>query len=227
MSEGVDLETVAHVATNAVYRRFARWTEREDLLQEAQLWLWEHATRVQSKIDNADTEAAAASSIRKELAGHLEKVARAYKAGASGYDPTDEDFYGAGVVALVLPKVLAGDREPPSRGLDGQPNGSADPAEGNTWLAMWLDVESALQKLDANDVHLLVDRHHQEMTYDQLSERWGWASTDTAHRNVRKAEDRLIEHLGGKRPRGCGDGCEHLGHSAALRRRPTGREETW
>jgi RNA polymerase sigma factor (sigma-70 family) len=223
----VDHETVAYTAANSVYRRYSRYIDREDLVQEARLFLWEHREKLAAKEERADSEGAAANWITKDVSGHLEKVARASKAAASGYEPEDEHFYAKGIIATVLPAVLSGTREPPRKALEGMPRAKSDPAESGDWLALWLDVESALRRLEENDVHLLVDRYGDEMTFDAIAERWGWASTDTAHRKVRGAESRLIEKLGGKKPKGCEDCAVCWEHDPTLRRRPRKHEEAW
>lgn len=226
----VDPDAVAMSTAASVYRKYRDYTSLEDLQQEARLWLFLHEARVNKHLADAEHDGAAANWIARDISGALTQYARKDKAQASGYSPEDEQFYSRALLEVILPAVFRGDREPPSAAPDGMPRAKKDAALGGDYLAMWLDVESAWRALLADDVDLanvLALRYEAGYTYDKLAEVCGYGSTSTAHSAVRRAEDRIIEHLGGHKPRGCGHGCEHLEHDEALRRRPTGREEVW
>lgn len=221
----LDTEAVAISAANGVYRKFSSYVDREDLQQEARLWMYEHGPLIARHCE-ADEDKVAEYRVQRDASMHLEKYARAQKASISGYLPEDEAWYSKGIIALVLPKVLTGDRNAPSAAPDGLPRAQNDPAEGNTWQAMFADVQGALKGMEDRDLHLLVDRYMDELTYDEIARRWGWGSTDTAHKAVAKAERRLIDKLGGSKPKGCSpETCEHLNCSENLRRRPGRHEE--
>lgn len=226
---GVDIEAVLYASASTLQRRYAGFVDRDDLLQEGRIWLWEHDTQVQEKLADEEPDARTASWLGTCLQRAMEVHARKCKAQGAGYDPEDEAWYPRGVVALVLPKVLAGDREPPTQGgLDGMPRGQSDPAESShNWTVMYADVEKALGGLTMEDIALLVVRHHEELTFDDIAQQYGWGSPATAQRNVRRVEGKLIQALGGFKPSSCPEGCEHLAHDSRLRRRPGKNEETW
>jgi hypothetical protein len=223
----VDVLATVYAAANSTHRKYRSFIDLDDLQQEAYLWMLDHQPAIKRHLE-ADSAKVAEYRILRDCSMHLEKAARAAKASTSGYEPDDEQWYSTAVLALVLPKVLTGDRTPPSVVTDGTPRAQTDPAEGGTWMALFADVSKALKALGTEDVHLLVDRYVEDLSFDAIASRWQWASSRTAHQKVGKAEARLIEALGGFKPKGCQEiGCEHLEHGSELRRRPTGREETW
>lgn len=222
----VDVEATVYAAAKSSWHKYRAYVDLEDLQQSAYLWMLDHQALIARHLE-ADSDRVGEYRILKDCAMFLEKAARAAKASVSGYEPEDDSWYGAGILALVLPKVLTGDRSPPSAAMDGLPRGRKDPAESGTWMAMFADVSKALKGLENDEVHLLVDRYLDELSFDAIAQRWEWASSTTAQAKVKKAEGRLISQLGGYQPKDCPPGCEHWNHDESLRRRPNGNEEIW
>jgi hypothetical protein len=222
----VDVLAVVYAAAKSTWHKYRAYADLEDLQQDAYLWMLDHQPLIDRHLE-ADSDRVGEYRVMRDCAIFLEKSARAAKASVAGYEPDDESWYSAGVLALVLPKVLTGDRSQPSAVTDGMPRTRKDGAESGTWMAMYADVSKALKALESDDVHLLVDRHLDELSYDAIAQRWEWASSTTAQTRVKRAEGRLIDQLGGYRPKDCPPGCEHWNHDESLRRRPNGYEEIY
>lgn len=222
----VDVNAVAATVVNQVARRYAGYIDRWDLSQEADIWLWQHESAIRQKLEDEESDGATAGWLRTSLSRHLDGAARGSKAQALGYATDDEYFYGAGMLALILPHVFRGDTEPPVRPTEPL-SGAGDPAEGGNWLAMSVDVKRGLDAIAVEDRELLWDRYHEDLTQEAIAEKYGWAGQSTAHYAIARAEGRLVEALGGPRPSVCGNFCQHLEHDERLRRRPSKNEEIW
>lgn len=198
MTREIDPEAVLKAAVRTVHRRFSQFVSREDLEQEAWLWVYAHQKRWDDLIaaNNVNWMSAA-------IVAPCEVYARKERAAVIGYDPSDEQFYSKTMLSVVLPHVYNGTRPT----LDG-PVGSVDPAEGGTWAVIVIDVERALSRLNPDDQALISMRWGEENGIDQVASLMDW-TYDEARRRTDRAMHRLIEKLGGRKPQPHGPDCEH------------------
>lgn len=213
----LDPDAAVAAAASAVAGRFRGFVEHADLVQEGVLWRLEHPRKMQEYLEDEKPSRAWYRLVR-DLSMALEIFAREQRGAALGYKSEDEAYYNEAIIALMLPLVLSGEREtPPS--TDGEIRSNGDPAYGNTWMAMLLDVEKAWgsSELDGHDRRWLSLYYGENLTEGECAKREGVHQT-TAHRHIKAALRRLIAQLGGPKPHPCGLHCECI--DAKLRRRP-------
>jgi hypothetical protein len=216
----MDTETLIAVCANDVYRRFSSYVDRDDLVSEAHLWILAHPTRMAHlEEDSIENPARATYRLRREITMSMEIFARGEKASRAGYSPNDEFFYDKTLVEMLLPYVLAGDPEPPQVPDDDAPRSIHDPAEGNNWAAMYVDVKTAWESIekDDRDLYVLALRLEREHTFETIGEMLGTSTTE-ARRTYQGVLRRVVRALGGLRPDDCPNTCEC--HDGPLRRRP-------
>lgn len=166
LSEKLDLGIVV---ASAVKRTLGFYPEadRNDLSQEAWLWLYDHPARVERDADKPKT---ASWRLTRDLGAHLGDICRREKAQALGYKPEDEYRYGKAMVALALPAAIAGTTEPPTFVRE-EIAKRTDPSEGGNWMALLADMGMAWEHADLTEQQreLLVDYYCEDMTQDEIA----------------------------------------------------------
>lgn len=216
----MDTETLIAVCANDVYRRFSSYVDREDLVSEAHLWILAHPTRMAHlEEDSLENPSRATYRLRREITMSMEIFARGEKASRSGYSTNDEFFYDKALVEMLLPYVLAGDPEPPQVPDDDAPRSIHDPAEGNNWAAMYVDVKTAWESIEktTQEWRIVRSRLEDESPFERVAEA-NEISTTEARRTYQGVLRRVVRALGGLRPDDCPNTCEC--HDGPLRRRP-------
>lgn len=217
VTDPLNLDVVVRAQAYASWRRFRNFTAREDLIQEGYVWALEHPKRVQEYLDHENPKMAYYW-LSRDLWEAMEKYARKDRAAALGYDPADEAFYGKALIDELLPAVLLGALEPP-QGATSEVKNTSDPAEGGTWLAMYLDVKSAWEKatLTQHERDIMTmyfgGDDSQQFIADTLE-----VTQQTVSKTIKRATKKLSDKLGGQRPNDCPNTCEC--HEGKLRERP-------
>lgn len=193
--------------TNAVYKRFEKWTERSDIKQECLLWAMNRAEWVNTQLSEENPEQRKHNEQR--LAWQMMRVAERYarkeKAVKSGYQLGDEAYYETNALAQLLPFVIASVVDGTVLEVaqemirDGQPKGSSSPAEGGNLLAMLIDIKKEFAELGAEDKRVLTLRYHENFTLEQIGNvlECGKSSAD---RRCNHALRELNNKLGGISP---------------------------
>lgn len=196
MSEELNLEAVVASAIKRTLG-FHPDASREDLSQEAWLWLYQHPARVER---DADRPKLTSWRLIRDLCGHLGEICRREKAADTGSKPEDGYRYGKAMIALALPSVVAGTTEPPAFARE-EIAKRADPSEGGNWLALLADVGKAWDHagLTEQQRELLVDYYCRDMTQSEIADMIGTTQQAVGAR-IRAATGRLIDYLGGPAP---------------------------
>jgi RNA polymerase sigma factor (sigma-70 family) len=213
----LDPEAILVTAASSVARQYHGYVDREDLIQEGRLWLASHPERVAELAEKGKSQW-----LYSALAGQMDRFAREQRAAVLGYEPSDEHFYNKGTLALILPHIY-NNTQP---NAEGETVSRADPAEGGNWPVIELDVRLALSRLSPYDQAWISLRWEQEHTIEQVASLAG-VTVDHSRYHTERALRRLIEELGGQRPRPCPRDCEHYEHDARLRVRPGKGEGTF
>ena len=193
-----DLELkLARQGATSAWRSGRGVVDKEDLIAEANLWIVEHLEKVthwreqgrhgQNKLRNA---------CRQRC---LTIVARERKR-RSRLQVGDLAYYTAQMVREMLPmifhvedwvsgEVLSDERRAPSR-----------PSEGNTRLAMIIDIRSAYEALPEKDRMLLRDLHCDGGVPVQVLALQLEVTERTVRRREERALDKIVEQLGGEPP---------------------------
>jgi RNA polymerase sigma factor (sigma-70 family) len=145
----------------------------------------------------------------QRIAWQMRRVAERYasrqKADKSGYSVTDETYYESATLGQLLPFVIASVvdgtvlEQIQDMIKDGQPRGSSSPSEGGNLLAVLIDIKKAYLKLEQSDKDLLLLRHHEGLTLQQIAEVYGCALS-TADRRCSNSLRKLQNLLGGDNP---------------------------
>lgn len=204
-------------AANSVYRRFSGYVEREDLVSEGWLWVLEHKVRTE-EYDADENQKRADYRFRRDVSMAMETYARREKSTKVGYDPTDEAFYSQALVAVMLPAVVDGVYEPSPGIVDGSSNRS-DPAEGGTWQAARADVAKAWEAaaLTEGERSTLKAYYVDGYSEAEIGE-WFGLTQQTISKRIKAGIRKIVNELGGTKPKGCPYDCEC--HEAKLRLRP-------
>lgn len=214
----LDVDAVIKRTAYAVRGRYKNFVELDDLISEGRLHVMDHPGEVAAYTEH-EKPSLAAYWLSRDVWKRMDRFARRQRAQALGYEPQDEQFYGVGLIAMMLPFVLTEQPEPPSKPIADVPKSGSDPAHGGDWLIMYLDVQKAWRETVLSDrerevlMLLYLDGDSQESVAALL-----YIDVRTVQRCQSRALGKLSEALGGKRPGECPYHCEC--HEAKLRRRP-------
>ena len=180
-----ELTKIAGIAASKVYQRYRDYVTREDLVQEALLWLLEHPHRVERAV-LADGSRAI-SQVVKELTAPLVRYAKAEQDAAIGPVEEAQEFYTSEWIEYVLPGVF--DRWFRPHAVE-----SGDLSE-DLWSAMVADLEKAVNAVSTNeDRRVLFARSVGGWSWQRFSDEYGQSRT-TWQRRYRAAMARLAEWL--------------------------------
>lgn len=172
--------------------------QRDDIVQEMYVWALERQRKIveyQNKGDDGD----------KMLHTSLRRAGWAFcaheKAQIMGYEPEDQFAYSIQILETLIPDVL--DRESwlpfVSQGEASEVPSQADPAHGNTRLAMLCDVSASLEAGSDADKVLIFRRFINGETYQQMADADG-ITDEAARRRVMRVLERMQKRLGGPKP---------------------------
>ena len=197
MSEQINLESIVRAAVKRASEHHWRDMSREDMSQEAWLWIYEHPNRVER--EDVDTELLAYGLIR-EVGSHVGAIAQKERAHRLGYEASDQYAYGRAQIALALPAVVSGTTEPPAWAQQ-EIAQRTDPSEGGNWLALLADMTRAWEKsgLTEQQRELLTDYYCEDMTQEEIADMLN-VTHQTVSNRLKAATRKLIDYLGGPAP---------------------------
>jgi DNA-directed RNA polymerase specialized sigma24 family protein len=174
--------------------------DRQDISQEIWVWFLTHQKKLAEwhELPRPDQTKLVSRSIRNAALKFCERE----KARMVGYELSDLFYYDKATVEIFLPSIVSGDYEIPETLLQGgqRIRGSADPSEGNGWLAMRADISAGYDKLPEHHQNVLTIRFLNESgTYKQLGDALS-CSEEAARKRVDRALQALINKIGGFRP---------------------------
>ena len=185
-------------AVAAEYHKKFSICEYEDIKQALYKWFIEHPNKLDTweAIGEKDAKNLIYRSLRNEALDYCQR----WKAKSVGYDVSDLYYYEPGLVEVLLPTVLMGNFHiAPKLNLNGGGRPSA-PAEGGNIQVLLLEVDSAYWKLSKEDRKLLFFRHAESMDFKEIANYLSLGSEDAARMRHKRAIQRLINKLGGRKP---------------------------
>ena len=195
-----DVQVVITGAAHALAREYRQYTTAQDISQEMWIWVLKHPEKTRewlSRDDRAE-KARGVKALNKTLMRLGSVYCRREKATVSGYHPSDEYFYTRTLVGALLEALWNGGQLV-SNQIDDMPRKKKLDSEGNDLLALFADIDRALEVLEPVQISLL------ERVYGH-----GEALTDIAEvedvtrqaveNRVNRALDKMIKHLGGEYP---------------------------
>jgi RNA polymerase sigma factor (sigma-70 family) len=118
----------------------------------------------------------------------------------SGLQRGDSFFYTQAIVRELLPAIFDRDEWTAGPAYDTEVRGPSRPSEGNTRLAMIIDVRVAFDSLPEQDQNMLMWLYRDNgLTFEQLGEMME-VHERTARRREERAIERMVERLGGENP---------------------------
>ena len=199
---------------NVVHKRYHRWVEREDLVQEGLAWCVARTQQVEQAFDEPDDDQRKHNlkRIGWQILRACERYARKEKAHRSGYLTGDEYFYETSTIAQMMPHILRnifdGVLLEQAQQLvdDGMPRRSSAPSEGRNLLAMLIDIKKGYEilehidrKEETNHCDYIKVRYYNELKLQQIAEMFG-CSVSTADRRCENALKALQRVIGGDNP---------------------------
>lgn len=212
LPDGVD-ELVKERA-NVILKRYHKWVERDDLVQEGMAWCVARTQQVCDAFEEPNEEQRKHNlkRIGWQILRACERYARREKAHRSGYLTGDEYFYETSTIAQMMPHILRnifdGVLLEQAQQLvdDGMPRRSSAPSEGRNLLAMLIDIKRGYEilehqdrKEETNHCDYIKVRYYDELKLQQIAEMFG-CSVSTADRRCENALKALQRVIGGDNP---------------------------
>ena len=201
----VDVDKLLYAAAHEVHRRYRSFVDYEDLVQEGWLWTLANKARVTKLLSN-DEPKIGYLQLKSEVSRAIEAYCRHEKSQRLGYEPDDEVFYSRKTVLSLLPFVFNNEYE--RQAEQAEVSAKTDPAHRGDFAAGVMDVSAAWDKahLTAQERALLSD-YTDGLSMRDLAEQLG-VSLGTVSKRVNVALDKMVDFLGGHKPRcGGGEGC--------------------
>ena len=203
------LNDIVPSVVTLVHRRYRKYVDRADLVQEAYAWLMTRVIYFNGLLEeeNETVRLANQRRIGWQMKRAVERYARKEKATRSGYQTNDESFYDVVSIAQLLPYVIASVvndtaiEQAQNLVNDGTPRKPSAPAEGGNLLATLIDIKKSYELLDEDEKKILRLRYHENYTLQQLSEVLECAIS-TADRRCGNALRKLLNFMGGESPYG-------------------------
>lgn len=203
------LNDIVPSVVTLVHRRYRKYVDRADLVQEAYAWLMTRVVYFNGLLEeeNETVRLANQRRIGWQMKRAVERYARKEKATRSGYQTNDESFYDVVTIAQLLPYVIASIvndtaiEQAQNLVNDGTPRKPSAPSEGGNLLATLIDIKKSYELLDEDEKKILRLRYHENYTLQQLSEVLECAIS-TADRRCGNALRKLLNFMGGESPYG-------------------------
>ena len=201
------LNDIVPSVVSLVHRRYRKYVDRADLVQEAYAWLMTRVIYFNGLLEeeNETVRLANQRRIGWQMKRAVERYARKEKATRSGYQTNDESFYDVVTIAQLLPYVIASIvndtaiEQAQNLVNDGTPRKPSAPSEGGNLLAILIDIKKSYDLLDEDEKKILRLRYHENYTLQQLSEILECAIS-TADRRCGNALRKLLNFMGGESP---------------------------
>ena len=201
------LNDIVPSVVSLVHRRYRKYVDRADLVQEAYAWLMTRVVYFNGLLEeeNETVRLANQRRIGWQMKRAVERYARKEKATRSGYQTNDESFYDVVTIAQLLPYVIASIvkdtaiEQAQNLVNDGTPRKPSAPSEGGNLLATLIDIKKSYELLDEDEKKILRLRYHENYTLQQLSEVLECAIS-TADRRCGNALRKLLNFMGGESP---------------------------
>lgn len=198
---------IAPSVASTVYRRYKKFVEYSDIKQEMLMWALTRAATHAEQLSEPDLDQRRHNErlIAWQMLRVGERYSRKQKAIKSGYQISDESYYEKATLGQLLPFIIASVldgtvlEQAQEMIRDGQPKGSSSPAEGGNLLSMLIDIKRAYLLLEQEDRTILMYRHHESLTLQQIADILECA-VSTADRRCSNSLRKLQEILGGENP---------------------------
>ena len=187
------------VAVATEYHKKFPICEYDDIKQALYQWFAEHPNKLDTweAIGERDAKNLIYRSLRNEALDYCQK----WKAKTVGYDVSDLYYYEPGLVEALLPTVLMGNFHiVPKLNLNSGGGKPSAPSEGGNVQVMLLEVDWAYWKLSKEDRKLLFFRHAQSLDFKEIANYLSLGTEDAARMRHKRAIQRLVNKLGGRKP---------------------------
>jgi DNA-directed RNA polymerase specialized sigma24 family protein len=187
------------VAVATEYHKKFPICEYDDIKQALYQWFAEHPNKLDTweAIGERDAKNLIYRSLRNEALDYCQK----WKAKTVGYDVSDLYYYEPGLVEALLPTVLMGNFHiVPKLNLNSGGGKPSAPSEGGNIQVMLLEVDWAYWKLSKEDRKLLFFRHAQSLDFKEIANYLSLGTEDAARMRHKRAIQRLVNKLGGRKP---------------------------
>jgi RNA polymerase sigma factor (sigma-70 family) len=195
----LNVEDTVNAQAWTTWNNYRQYTELDDLKQEGMIWVLEHPKEVGQYLEH-EKPRLAYWWLSRDIWKVMDRYARNERAQRIGYEPDDEAFYGKAVLDALLGAVLTGNPiQPQGEQQEGKSN--RDPAEGGTFLAMYLDVERAWKtaNLSPREREIVEMVYADGYTQHEAAKEIGIAQPNIS-KTIKRAFDKMIDKIGGQYP---------------------------
>lgn len=193
-----EMQIISQGAANA-HRAQRQFMELPDLVNEAILWALDHPRKIELWREKGKYgENLLRFSAKQVCLTHIGKERRRVYQLERG----DLCYYTPAMVREILPDIFdPDDWHSSSQGeMTDKVSGASRPAEGNTRLAMLVDVSSAYHSLSDDDQFILRELHADGGIEQQVLAATMDVSDKTIARREQRALQRMVDRLGGELP---------------------------
>jgi RNA polymerase sigma factor (sigma-70 family) len=171
--------------------------DKDDLVGEANLWIVEHLDKVRQWRDEGRH---GQNKLRNACRQRCLTVVARERRRQSQLTRGDLAYYTPQVLRELLPAIFHVEDWVSGEVRTGETRAPSRPSEGNTRLAMIVDVRSAFDSLPPKDKTLLIDLYADGGLAVQIVAAQLEVSERTVRRREERALDKMVERLGGEPP---------------------------
>ena len=171
--------------------------EQEDLIAEAHLWMVENLEKVRLWREKGRH---GQNTLRNACRQRCLTIVAQARRERSKLTKGDLAYYTPQIIRELLPAIFYPEDWVSSEIHTGETRSPSRPSEGNTRLAMVVDVRSAFSSLPQNDKQLLADLYADGGMPIQVVALQLDVTERTVRRREERALDKMVERLGGEPP---------------------------
>lgn len=171
--------------------------DQDDLVAEAHLWMVEHLEKVRMWRDQGRH---GQNKLRNACRQRCLTVVAQARRTRSQLTKGDLSYYTPQIIRELLPVIFHPEDWVSSEIHTGETRSPSRPSEGNTRLAMVVDVRSAFFGLPTKDQQLLADLYSDGGLPIQVIAAQLEVTERTVRRREERALDKMVERLGGEPP---------------------------
>lgn len=187
------------VAVASEYHKKYSLIELDDIKQSLYEWFVEHPNKLNEWESLGEKDAK--NLIYRSLRNQALDYCLEWKAKSVGFETSDLFFYESDIVEMLLPSVLRGEFTISHKlNLVGNTKPPA-PAEGGNLMVMMIEIDKAYHKLSKDDRTILFYRYALSLDYGDISTELKMVSADAVRMRHNRAIKKLINRIGGFRPR--------------------------
>jgi len=183
----------------AEYHRKYDMVELTDIKQSLYEWFAKHPNKLEHW--NSIGEKDAKNLLYRSLRNQALDYCQLWKSLTLGYETSDLYYYDMDMVEVLLPNAIRGDLEMTQQVDLGRSGKAPTPAEGGNMMTMLIEINIAYWKLEKKDSTILFHRYITLDEFQANATKMELSSPSAARMATKGALKRLVDKMGGHRPK--------------------------